>query len=329
MLLAWTIDNGTSNWSEGLRFVQLLKNSSPDRNLQNKTPYEVLFGEKPRLGLQKTFLPKEVADVLTTEEELESAIREMTGAEDVDDEAMAVPEMTGPEGITDEVMAIPELTGAAEPVAQDVMAVDKEDVAVSADLETGDEESAQSDCSQADPRSQEEENDNTSDDPTVAEHMKKLRACRAEASLGQETSSAQMLSSSNAKQPSLNVGDCVLLPVSEFDRGRLDARNIPGVVSKITEHGAYRIATKHGVVKTAYSRNQLQKADCQILKLQDTNPAVSSFRKIATKHSAHGGQGYAKCACQTSCSSKRCACRKSGTLCHSHCHPKNSKCKNK
>ncbi|XP_070206154.1 potassium channel subfamily K member 6-like [Littorina saxatilis] len=76
-------------------------------------------------------------------------------------------------------MAIPELTGAAEPVAQDVMAVDKEDVAASADLETGDEESAQSDCSQADPRSQEEENDNTSDDPTVAEHMKKIRACVA------------------------------------------------------------------------------------------------------------------------------------------------------
>ncbi|XP_070208035.1 adhesion G protein-coupled receptor L2-like [Littorina saxatilis] len=106
--------------------------------------------------------------------------------EEVDDEAMAVPEMTGPEGVTDEAMAISELTGAAEPVAQDVMAVDKEDVAASADLETGDEESAQSDCSQADPRSQEEENDNTSDDPTVAEHMKKIRACRAEASLGQE-----------------------------------------------------------------------------------------------------------------------------------------------
>eukprot|EP00916_Digyalum_oweni_P022893 GHVL01037951.1.p2 GENE.GHVL01037951.1~~GHVL01037951.1.p2 ORF type:complete len:113 (-),score=38.48 GHVL01037951.1:371-709(-) len=110
----------------------------------------------------------------------------MTGAEEVDDEAMAVPEMTGPEGVTDEAMAMPELTGATEPVSQDVMAVDKEDVAASADLETGDEESAQSDCSQADPRSQEEENDNTSDDPTVAEHMKKIRACRAEASLGQE-----------------------------------------------------------------------------------------------------------------------------------------------
>ncbi|XP_070172885.1 KRAB-A domain-containing protein 2-like [Littorina saxatilis] len=129
MLIAWTIDNGTSNWSEGLRFVQLQNNSSPHRNLQNKTPYEVLFGEKPRLGLQNTFLPKEVADVLTTEEELESAIREMTGTEEVDDEAMAmaVPEITGPEGVTDEAMAIPELIGAAEPVAQDVMAVDKEE----------------------------------------------------------------------------------------------------------------------------------------------------------------------------------------------------------
>ena len=58
------------------------------------------------------------------------------------------------------------------------------------------------------------------------------------------------MASSNAKLPSLAVGDCVLLPVSEFGRGRLDTRNTPGVVSEVTEHGSCRIATRHGVVNT-------------------------------------------------------------------------------
>ena len=136
------------------------------------------------------------------------------------------------------------------------------------------------------------------------------------------------MASSNAKLPSLAVGDCVLLPVSKFDRWRLDTRNIPRVVSEVTEHGSYRIVTRHGVVNTTYSRNQLQKSDCQLLDLEDTIPEVHSFRKIASLHSALSGQGYTKCFCQSSCNSWRCACRKSRTLCHSDCHPRNSKCKN-
>ena len=82
------------------------------------------------------------------------------------------------------------------------------------------------------------------------------------------------MASNNAKLPSPAVGDCVLLLVSEFDRGRLDTRNIPGVVSEVTEHGSYRIAIRHGVVNTTYSRNQLQKSDCQLLDREDTIPEV-------------------------------------------------------
>ena len=138
-----------------------------------------------------------------------------------------------------------------------------------------------------------------------------------------------MMASSNAKLPSPAVGNCVLLPVFEFDRGRLDTRNIPGVVSEVTEHGLYRIATRHGVVNTTYSRNQLYKSGCQLLDLEDTIPEVHSFRKIASLHSPLGGQGYSTCFCQSACNSRRCACRKSGTLCQSHYHPRNSNSKNK
>ena len=120
-----------------------------------------------------------------------------------------------------------------------------------------------------------------------------------------------MMASSNAKLPSPAVGNCVLLPVFEFDRGRLDTRNIPGVVSEVTEHGFYRIATRHGVVNTTYSRNQLYKSGCQLLDLEDTIPEVHSFCKIASLHSALGDQGYSKC---FFVNSRRCACRKRAIL---------------
>ena len=58
------------------------------------------------------------------------------------------------------------------------------------------------------------------------------------------------MASSNAKLPSLVVGDCGLFPTSEFGRGRLDTRNNPEVVSEVTEHGSCRIATRHVVVNT-------------------------------------------------------------------------------
>ena len=51
MLTAWAIDNDTTKWADGLRFVQLQKNSSPRRNLNNRTPLEVICGRKKTPGL--------------------------------------------------------------------------------------------------------------------------------------------------------------------------------------------------------------------------------------------------------------------------------------
>lgn len=123
--------------------------------------------------------------------------------------------------------------------------------------------------------------------------------------------------------------ECILVPMSESERGRLDARNIVRVVSEITCNGCYRVATRHGIINTSYCRNQIMKASSQLLTLEDTSQEVHSARKVASLDSATDGQGYTKCSCATACSTRRRAWRKSGTLCHSHCHPRNAKCKNK
>jgi len=352
MLIAWTIDNETRKWGEGLRFVQLQKNSSPHRNLSNRCPYQVLFGQKPLLGIERTALPKEVMDKLETEEELDAALLELIGHQSEaatetpeddqltqlhDEDAQEDAEETQSEDAeATEAVAVQEDSAArlrdqqleeAEHTDQaDILEQSMESMEVDTETEASGGGGAEKDVSDMLRRLEQEESDTT--DP-VEQHISRIDACREDAAAGQAKSRDQMMASSNLKQPQLAVGDCVLLPVSEFDRGRLDCRNIPGVISQVTPRGLYRVATKHGVVNTLLSRNQLLKADCQLLTLDETVPEVHSFRKLASLHSQSGGQGFSKCSCATKCDTKRCACRKKGTLCHSHCHPRNSKCKNK
>ena len=369
MLIAWTIDSNTTKWAEGLRFVQLHKNSSPHRNLQNKSPYEILLGEKPRMGLQKTVPPKEVSDQLTMEE-LEAALREMIGPDADDGKVTATTADTELEAALREMVGLDADDGEVAPATANieleaVATADTEQERAAADFENQQAETTHSTGpynvsdmdTDVDPEEiarektghqEEDELQETEDDKRltdnapaetgdrqsytcddscpgpIAEHITNIGLCHEEAARGQQKSQNQMMASSNANLPSLAVGDCVLLPVSEFNRGRLDTRNIPQGVSEVTEHGSYHAATRHGVVNTTYSRNQLQLPD-----LEDTVPEVHSFCKIASLHSALSGQSYSKCFCQSACNSRQCACKKSGTLCHSHCHPQNSKCKNK
>lgn len=49
MLTTWMQDNDNSHWSEGLRFVQLMKNRAFHAGIK-QSPYEALFGCKVKVG---------------------------------------------------------------------------------------------------------------------------------------------------------------------------------------------------------------------------------------------------------------------------------------
>ncbi|CAF1686885.1 unnamed protein product [Rotaria magnacalcarata] len=66
----WIRENQSKKWSHGLRFVQFQKNSCHHRVLQH-SPYSVLFGHEPNVGLASISLPASIYDNLITEEELE------------------------------------------------------------------------------------------------------------------------------------------------------------------------------------------------------------------------------------------------------------------
>ncbi|CAM4848069.1 unnamed protein product [Rotaria magnacalcarata] len=70
----WIRENQSKKWSHGLRFVQFQKNSCHHRVLQH-SPYSVLFGHEPKVGLASTSLPASIYDNLITEEELERELQ--------------------------------------------------------------------------------------------------------------------------------------------------------------------------------------------------------------------------------------------------------------
>ncbi|KHJ40188.1 integrase core domain protein [Trichuris suis] len=70
MLCTWMQDKKTDQWSEGLRFVQLMKNRAFHSGIK-RTPYEALFGCKAEVGLATSSLPQDVLQDIQTEEQLE------------------------------------------------------------------------------------------------------------------------------------------------------------------------------------------------------------------------------------------------------------------
>ena len=59
-------DNDTTQWSEGLRFVQFQKNRSHHRVI-DQPPYKALFGADPKIGLSSFSIPKGLLPQLETE----------------------------------------------------------------------------------------------------------------------------------------------------------------------------------------------------------------------------------------------------------------------
>lgn len=75
MLMTWMDDENCRRWSEGLRFVQLMKNRAYHDGIK-RAPYAAMFGHDIKVGLSTSAFPKETIENIRTEEELEKVVRE-------------------------------------------------------------------------------------------------------------------------------------------------------------------------------------------------------------------------------------------------------------
>jgi hypothetical protein len=170
------------------------------------------------------------------------------------------------------------------------------------------------------------ETDQSQDDTTsenVPDHFKNIRAAAAQ---GLKRQATRMLDRSVAKMKALDVGDNVLVPVSEFDRGRGDPQNLIGVVLEKSERG-FKIGTKAGVLSGVFARNQLEMTKFNKIACDMIPSQKMSIRTAVRLLSVGEGQGKLKCSCQKGCLKNRCKCFKNKRDCNSACHPRIT-CKN-
>lgn len=73
MLSTWMESNKTASWTEGLRFVQAMKNRAYHEGIRC-SPYEAMFGAPMKLGITSLAGLREVYKDLESEEDLESAM---------------------------------------------------------------------------------------------------------------------------------------------------------------------------------------------------------------------------------------------------------------
>ncbi|XP_073980491.1 LOW QUALITY PROTEIN: KRAB-A domain-containing protein 2-like [Rhodnius prolixus] len=69
MLCTWMQDNKSDRWSEGLQFRSFYEKEAYHSGIK-RTPYETLFGCKPKVGLTTCFLSEDILKDINTEEQL-------------------------------------------------------------------------------------------------------------------------------------------------------------------------------------------------------------------------------------------------------------------
>lgn len=76
MLIEWMNNHNTSNWSYGLKFVQLKRNSVLQSGIE-RSPYESMFGCPPQDGLDVSSIPTDALQNVESEEDLEAIIKKI------------------------------------------------------------------------------------------------------------------------------------------------------------------------------------------------------------------------------------------------------------
>ena len=144
----------------------------------------------------------------------------------------------------------------------------------------------------------------------------------------QQKQAQKMLSETAKRFKPAELGDNVVVPIPEVDRGRTDFRNLPGVITSVGGDGTYTIGTQQGVLKQSYVRSQFIPTNTPLIAATDVPTKQVSLREAAQSESLAHGQGFQRCSCRGGCKSNICSCKRNGKLCNSKCH-KSLTCNNK
>ncbi|CAK1582287.1 unnamed protein product [Parnassius mnemosyne] len=84
MLSTWMETNQISKWSEGLKFIQAMKNRAYHEEIKC-SPYEAMFGCLIKMGIATSTIPRDIIGVIRSKEDLENLLQLQKNAEQNND----------------------------------------------------------------------------------------------------------------------------------------------------------------------------------------------------------------------------------------------------
>ena len=139
---------------------------------------------------------------------------------------------------------------------------------------------------------------------------------REGAKSGQEQQAQKMVSLSNSRLPSVDIGTNVVVRVPNLDRGCLAPRYVLAVGVDVNSSGLYLLGAKEGLLERLYARNEFTTADNNFMEALDV-PSSSLSLRSASMITSGSKHGFVSCHYKRHCNDKKCKCRSKNTNCNS------------
>lgn len=292
-------ENSSSQWSEGLRFIQSKKNRSLHAVMKT-SPYEAMSGSPQKIGLADSPLPTGMYASIETEEELEQLFSSINNNDQKN---------TTDENRNEEV---------PDNFENEDGDVNYSNTCVICEKETSEAHKC-SDCNKyvhviCGESSENDEGFGANVICKICLRKKNIDTQRECAKIGQEKQAKKMIAASNSKFSDVDIGTNVAIRVPDVDRGRVAPRNVLAVV--LTKNSFF-----------LYVRNEFVIADNNFINIVDV-PSTSITLRSALMLASGSKESFIFCLCKRYCIDKRCKCRLKNIKFNSKCH-NNSSCKNK
>ncbi|XP_022194657.2 KRAB-A domain-containing protein 2-like [Nilaparvata lugens] len=335
MLSTWMQDEQTNHWSEGLKFVQLMKNRAFHSGIK-RTPYEALFGCKVKVGLTTSSLPQEILDTILSEEDLERVTNDLKTSlgdspHNMDTDAMSSSEKNDTASEAEHVHN-KHTTDETNLTTNDEIPSDTQNTCNICSLSVNEKHRCAMclcDIHISCGNLVQVNKDNNDDSVGNTEETLLRPLCCSKENIANERKRSKehlekqakkMKTLSDQKFPPAANGSTVCVPIPEVDKGKGDLRNVLAVVMEVTEDGFYKLGTKNGILKQLYSRSQFTVCKNNFIRAEDVPELKTGLCSAANAQSCGSGQGFVKCTCKTKCQTKKCACVKNNRQCNSKCH---------
>ncbi|CAF4558114.1 unnamed protein product [Rotaria sp. Silwood2] len=322
-------DRNTTHWTTCLPPVVYSLNTSLARGV-NMTPYEIVFGQKPRVDFEiwkslseqenEEDLPDTVLNQLTADIDLNLMPNDVHNADVINTQKFNISSTVLSDASSSIDLPISNTVAQLADAIHSTVAISSSQVNCSVDTHTESEETSQ--------RFDETSTCNlgamNSAHLPIRKRAQEVYLANANKRIKTRNLHIEELWSS------CSVGDYVGIKIDKVDRTNTDPKILPSVVLEKRDDKKIKVACLFGVINQWWSLESVVKLSAvseQLVQMDKTELKEISII-TASKLFVHDAINGSTCSCKGACKTKQCACKKNNVFCSTKCHKNGSSCEN-